>query len=61
MNEHHHISNHEPSALAAAIQRFEARLAELDGGDCAYEKALVRSYEQAVAHARQQLATLVRP
>jgi hypothetical protein len=44
--------------LLAAIRRFEARLQELDGGDCAYEKALVRSYEQAVAQAREQLAAL---
>lgn len=50
-----------PSALLAAIDRFEARLAALDGGDCAYEKALVRSYEQAVASAREQLAALAGP
>jgi hypothetical protein len=58
MNEPSTLNTHSPSALQAAIRRFEARLQELDGGDCAYEKALVRSYEQAVAAARAQLAAL---
>lgn len=58
MNEPMMQNPHSPSALLAAIRRFEARLQELDGGDCAYEKALVRSYEQAVASAREQLAAL---
>ncbi|MCK7583301.1 MAG: hypothetical protein MZV65_52320 [Chromatiales bacterium] len=51
----------DPSTLLAAINRFEARLEELDGGDCGYEKALVRGYEQAVAQAREQLATSPAP
>lgn len=58
MNEPMMQNTHNPSALRAAIRHFEARLQELDGGDCAYEKALVRCYEQAVAQAREQLATL---
>ena len=60
MNEQVMHNAHNPSALVAAIHRFEARLRELDGGDCAYEKALVRSYEQAAACAREQLAALTR-
>lgn len=58
MNEQVMHDAHNPSALRAAIHRFEVRLRELDGGDCAYEKALVRSYEQSVARARELLATL---
>lgn len=54
----HHADS--PSSLRAAIQRFETRLRELDGGNCAYEKALVRSYEQSVARARELLAALTR-
>ena len=61
MNEQMMHNAHNPSALLAAIHLFEARLRELDGGDCAYEKALVRSYEQAAACAREQLAALTRP
>ena len=61
MNEQVMHNAHSPSALLAAIHRFEARLRELDGGDCAYEKALVRSYEQAAACAREQLAALTGP
>lgn len=61
MNEQVMHNARNPSALLAAIHRFEARLRELDGGDCAYEKALVRSYEQAAACAREQLAALTHP
>ena len=60
MNPLQHDHAHESACLAATIQRLEARLAQLDGGDCAYEKALVRSYEQTVASAREQLAVLER-
>lgn len=60
MNEQVMHNAHNPSALLAAIHRFEARLRELDGGDCAYEKALVRSYEQSVTRARELLAALTR-
>ena len=45
--------------LLEEISWFEARLEAIGGnGDCAYEKALARSYEQAVAHHRERLAVL---
>ena len=47
--------------LLDEISWFEARLDVLGGnGDCAYEKALARSYEQVVASHRERLATLQR-
>jgi hypothetical protein len=45
--------------LLDEITWFETRLNEIGGnGDCAYEKALARSYEQAVTSHRQRLAAL---
>ena len=45
--------------LLDEISWFETRLKEIGGnGDCAYEKALARSYEQAVTSHRQRLAAL---
>ena len=45
--------------LLDEISWFEARLDAIGGnGDCAYEKALARSYEQAVTSHRQRLAAL---
>jgi len=45
--------------LLDEITWFEARLEAIGGnGDCAYEKALARSYEQAVTSHRQRLAAL---
>jgi len=47
------------SQLLAEISWFESRLHEIGGnGDCAYEKALARSYEQAVISHRERLAKL---
>ena len=47
--------------LLDEIAWFEGRLIEIGGnGDCAYEKALARSYEQAVSSHRERLATLQR-
>lgn len=47
--------------LLDEISWFETRLNEIGGnGDCAYEKALARSYEQAVSSHRERLATLRR-
>jgi hypothetical protein len=47
--------------LLDEISWFEARLNEIGGnGDCAYEKALARSYEQAVSSHRERLANLRR-
>jgi hypothetical protein len=41
------------------IRLLEARVRELDaGGESAYEKALVRSYEQTLNNYRTRLATL---
>jgi hypothetical protein len=45
--------------LLDEISWFEMRLQEIGGnGDCAYEKALARSYEQTVSSHRQRLAAL---
>jgi hypothetical protein len=45
--------------LLDEISWFESRLQEIGGnGDCAYEKALARSYEQAVTSHRERLAAL---
>ncbi len=45
--------------LLDEISWFEARLEAIGGnGDCAYEKALARSYEQAVSSHRARLASL---
>ena len=47
------------SQLLDEISWFETRLNEIGGnGDCAYEKALARSYEQAVTSHRERLAKL---
>jgi hypothetical protein len=45
--------------LLDEISWFESRLQEIGGnGDCAYEKALARSYEMAVTSHRERLAAL---
>jgi hypothetical protein len=45
--------------LLDEISWFETRLNEIGGnGDCAYEKALARSYEEAVSSHRKRLAAL---
>ena len=45
--------------LLAEIAWFESRLREIgDTGDCAYDKALARSYLQAVDQRRARLAAL---
>ena len=49
------------SQLLDEIAWFEGRLQDIGGnGDCAYEKALARSYEQAVSSHRERLAGLRR-
>ena len=49
------------SQLLDEISWFEGRLHAIGGnGDCAYEKALARSYEQAVSSHRERLAGLRR-
>lgn len=45
--------------LLVEIAWFESRLREIgDSGDCAYDKALARSYLQAVDERRARLAAL---
>jgi hypothetical protein len=45
--------------LLAEIAWYESRLREIvNGGECAYEKALARSFEQALAGHRERLAAL---
>jgi hypothetical protein len=47
--------------LLAEIAWFEKRLHETgDTGDCAYDKALARSYEQAIRLRRERLTLLAR-
>jgi len=47
--------------LIAEIAWYEARLDEIvNGGECAYEKALARSFEQTLAERRARLAALRR-
>lgn len=41
-----HRLPHDPQVLQEAIALMEARLRRLGDGDCAYEKAMVRFYEQ---------------
>lgn len=49
----------EETELLDIIRLLEARIRELDaGGESAYEKALVRSYELALGNYRTRLATL---
>jgi hypothetical protein len=51
-----HDSNH-TATLASEIATLEARLARLaHADDSAYEKALIRSYEQLIATRRAELA-----
>lgn len=46
--------------LLADIFWLESRLQEIDSGDCAYEKAMARSYEQTLHTRRASLAILRR-
>jgi len=56
MSEKKH-GNHHP--LQVEIRRLEARVQELnDGPESAYEKALLRSYEQVLEGYRARLAAL---
>lgn len=53
---HRHLDETE---LQELIHRIEARIRELDaGGESAYEKALVRSYELSLGNYRTRLANL---
>ena len=55
MMEHHPMSYFE-SGLQKTIDHIEARLAEMGGcGDCAYERAMVRSYSQLLSRYRKEL------
>ena len=51
----------DPKVLQDAITLMESRLRRLGDGDCAYEKAMIRFYEQQLVlhRARLQLAPLV--
>lgn len=44
--------------LIEEIAWFERRLAEIAGGECAYEKALERAYEATLSGHRERLAGL---
>jgi hypothetical protein len=55
MPEHRPLHCRNEGELLAEIRQIEARLKELDDGDCAYEKALVRSYEYAIQQYRARL------
>lgn len=45
----------DPKVLRDAITLMESRLRRLGDGDCAYEKAMIRFYEQQVALHRARL------
>ena len=51
----------DPQVLQDAITLMESRLRRLGDGDCAYEKAMIRFYEQQLVlhRARLQLTPLV--
>ena len=54
----HHslVAVSDPGRLREEIAYVEARLAELgDDGDCAYENAMIRFFEQQLAQRRAQL------
>lgn len=58
METHHHslVAMSEPSRLREEIAYMEARLAEMgDDGDCAYENAMIRFFEQQLAQRRAHL------
>lgn len=44
--------------LIEEIAWFESRLTEIAGGECAYEKALERAYEETLSNHRERLASL---
>mgnify|MGYP006952608774 CR=1 FL=1 len=44
--------------LIEEIAWFESRLTEIAGGECAYEKALERAYEETLSGHRERLANL---
>lgn len=46
------------SRLLEEIAFLEARLTQLDSGDCAYEKSMARTYAALLATRRQQLEGL---
>lgn len=59
METHHHslVAMSEPSRLREEIAYMEARLAEMgDDGDCAYENAMIRFFEQQLAQRRAHLS-----
>jgi hypothetical protein len=52
------IAISDPGRLREEIAYMEARLAELgDDGDCAYENAMIRFFEQQLADRRAKLRT----
>jgi hypothetical protein len=58
METHHHslVAMSDPARLREEIAYMEARLAEMgDDGDCAYENAMIRFFEQQLAQRRAVL------
>ena len=59
METHHHslVAMSDPVRLREEIAYMEARLAEMgDDGDCAYENAMIRFFEQQLAQRRAHLS-----
>jgi hypothetical protein len=59
MESPHHslVAISDPSRLREEIAYMEARLAEIgDDGDCAYENAMIRFFEQQLAQRRSRIA-----
>jgi hypothetical protein len=59
MESPHHslVAISDPGRLREEIAYMEARLAEIgDDGDCAYENAMIRFFEQQLAQRRSRIA-----
>ena len=59
MESPHHslVAISDPGRLREEIAYIEARLAEIgDDGDCAYENAMIRFFEQELAQRRSRIA-----
>ena len=59
MQSPHHslVAISDPGRLREEIAYMEARLAEIgDDGDCAYENAMIRFFEQELAQRRSRIA-----
>jgi hypothetical protein len=59
MQRDHNRLPEDPQVLQETIALMEARLRRLGDGDCAYEKAMIRFYEQQLLLHRARIALYV--